>query len=71
MATMGTRDVTGKARPSAAPLGSPAMNLIVSPVEVQPVATLGFQSPPVGLPIMREGFVTETGFLLGSPKVGE
>ena len=38
-------------------------NVIVGPFTIQPVATLGLTPPPPGLPIMREGFITETGLL--------
>lgn len=72
MATMGKRGMTGKKpSPKSADLrsSSPAlmpMNLVVSPVRVQPVATLGFSPSALGVPIMREDFITETGFLRGS-----
>jgi hypothetical protein len=70
MATMGRRKVRPK-RPSDMPvgqIGSPAVNLIVNPFQIQPVATLGFEPSALGTPIMREGFVTETGLLVGSPQ---
>ncbi len=41
------------------------LNLIIQPVQIQPVAAQPFEMPAIGLPIMREGFVTETGFLRG------
>ncbi len=40
-------------------------NLIVRPTQIQPVVAQPFVAPIIGLPIMREGFVTDTGFLLG------
>ena len=42
------------------------MNLIVSPIDVHPIATLPFEPIKIGIPIMREGFITETGLLVGS-----
>lgn len=74
MAAMGKRGVTGK-KPSPksadVPSSSPAlmaMNLVISPVQIQPVATLGFAPSVPGVPIMREDFITETGFLPASPQ---
>jgi hypothetical protein len=45
-----------------------AVNSAINPILIQPIAILGFEPPIVGAPIMREGFITETGFLLGSPQ---
>jgi hypothetical protein len=47
---------------SAAPV-----NLIISTSQMQSAATIDFQPPAFGVPIMREGFITETGLLQGSP----
>ncbi len=75
MAAMGTRKVTSrKPKPKThfdSPLGQVglvAVNLIVSPFHIQPVATIGYRPASLGTPIMREGFVTDTGFLIGSPR---
>ena len=42
------------------------MEIFISPVQIQPIAILGFKPPVLGVPIMREGFITETGLLFGS-----
>jgi len=70
MATMGRRKVMAPKPPDVSPgqNGLLAINLIVSPFLIEPVATLGFEPPALGTPIMREGFVTDTGFLIGSPE---
>jgi len=47
--------------PSLAPVGS-GFNLLARTARVEVIARI-FEQPIVGLPIMREGFVTETGFL--------
>jgi hypothetical protein len=66
---MGTGQITPRQKPapdesqSLAPL---PVNLIVNPFLIQPVSTVGFVPAAVGTTIMREGFVTETGFLIGS-----
>lgn len=40
------------------------VNLTIAPVIVQPVAAVTLGTSAVGtVPIMREGFITETGFL--------
>ena len=39
-----------------------AINLVVSPILIQPIAILDFEPAVIGTPIMREGFMTETGF---------
>ncbi len=44
----------------AAPAG---VNLIASPIQINPISTFGVAPLAPGLPIMREGFITETGFL--------
>jgi hypothetical protein len=68
MATMGRRKVMPPDLPDVSPgqNGLVPVNLIVSPFLIEPVATLGFEPPALGTPIMREGFVTDTGFLIGS-----
>ena len=71
MATMGRRKITRAkilAKPADKPFmgtGSIATNLVISPIQIQPVATQGFELPVLGVPIMREGFITETGLLFG------
>ena len=71
MATMGRGKVTGKPgkaqkaakqQPLAAPL-APGLNVVIPVGQIAPVMRRGGNVPVVGLPIMREGFVTETGFL--------
>lgn len=74
MATMGRRKLTGTKvlKPADNPLVSIEyidMNLIISPIQIQSVAVQGFEAPVLGVPIMREGFVTETGFLVGSAEL--
>jgi len=72
MAAMGKRDITknealkslGSAR-QAHPMPVAGLNLIIRPTQIQPVVAQPFMAPTIGLPIMREGFVTDTGFLLG------
>jgi hypothetical protein len=72
MATMGRRKIAGikalkkSADKSFAEFGCMSVNLITSPIQIQPVATQGFEPPILGVPIMREGFITETGLLLHS-----
>jgi hypothetical protein len=70
MATMGRRKVMPPELPDVSPgqNGLLAVNLIVSPFLIEPVATLSFEPPAFGGPIMREDFVTDTGFLIGSPE---
>ena len=71
MAKMGAGKVASRRSPKLAgaersPLAAPAvfgLNLILPAAEVAPVTQRGLESPVVGLPIMREGFITETGFL--------
>jgi hypothetical protein len=69
MAALGTREMSKKnpvksAENPSAGIGSIPVNLIASPIAVQPVSTLGIQAPIVGTPIMREGFITNTGLVL-------
>ncbi len=69
---MGTRKLRNKKaasvetaserNPVAAPLLG-GVNLVIPTADLAPVMQRGVDVPPVGLPIMREGFVTETGFL--------
>lgn len=71
MAKMGTRQLTP--RPKSEPgesqrLAPPPVNLIINPSLIQPVSTLRLAPLVVGTTIMREGFITETGFLIGSPR---
>ena len=74
MATMGKRAVIKiKGMPKSADKsmggsGPMIVNLICCPIQIQPVATQGFEVPVLGVPIMREGFITETGFLLTAPE---
>jgi len=51
--------------PSLVPL-SPGLNLVVRTGHLEVIATSVFQPPAIGLPIMREGFLTETGLLAWS-----
>lgn len=39
------------------------MNLVATPLQVEPIATRDYDPPMIGMPIMGEGFVTDTGFL--------
>jgi hypothetical protein len=72
MATMGRRTMR-----SEDPVGKQAspetifvpVNRIIAPGSIQYSASMGIPPPPPGTPIMREGFVTSTGFLLQSPEV--
>jgi len=60
-----------KRSPSAAPpnqAGVMPVNLIISPVKIEPTATLTRAPIVVGGPIMREGFITETGVMVVSSK---
>ena len=68
MAKMGKRNLVPIAPPDVSPEQNkmPAANLIISPFLAEPITTLGVEPSFLGVPIMREGFVTETGFLVGS-----
>lgn len=73
MAAMGGGKVNGKfakAEKAAAPQPLAPLvrgvNVVISVGEFAPVLERGVDLPVVGLPIMPEGFVTETGFLPGS-----
>jgi hypothetical protein len=72
MAAMGARKVTaaklsrpqGTAPQSLTGAALPhGLNLVIRTTEFAPVMQRSVDLPVVGLPIMREGFVTETGFL--------
>ncbi len=75
MAAMGGRKVTGQLLKSQraappqplAPSLIGGVNLVVPITESAPIMERGVELPVVGLPIMREGFVTDTGFLAPSP----
>jgi len=43
-------------------VGAPAANLATGPASIQPVTTLGVQPSFLGSPIMRDDFITRTGF---------
>jgi hypothetical protein len=67
MAKMGTRKVIQKELADAiSPLQlvPQPVNLVINPFQIQPVATLGLPLSDIGMPIMREGFITATGFLV-------
>jgi hypothetical protein len=70
MATMGRREVADKERKLASSDGPfrvlriIGVDLIATSLQIQTVATLAPASPEFGgLPIMREGFITQTGYL--------
>jgi len=44
-------------------IGAPTVNLTASPFKVQLVTTLDVQPSLLGSPIMREDFITRTGFM--------
>jgi len=68
MAKMGTRGMKRQLRKEAPEVEAtipglqPGLNLVAIPAEVCVVAAQMFATPSFGVPIMREGFVTETGF---------
>lgn len=74
MAKMGNRAMTGKGttrgrQPEVAALSSSGLApAFAEPVHIQLVAIRHFAPTVQGAPIMREGFITGTGFLLGHPK---
>jgi hypothetical protein len=45
------------------PIRLMSINLVISPVRVQTTTTLVIAPSIVGVQIMREGFISETGFL--------
>jgi hypothetical protein len=55
----------GAQQPLATPLIR-TVNVVISVGEPAPVVERGIELPVIGAPIMREGFVTETGILPGS-----
>jgi len=69
MAKMGTGIVTPTKRTGTKSSDHPlsfmtlttSVNLIVNPVMVNPISTAGTPPLGLGLPIMREGFITDTG----------
>ena len=76
MAAMGTRKIAKVklARPQGAPETNPltipisgGFNILIPAISVGPIMTWGFLQPTIGLPIMREGFITTTGLLQSSP----
>ncbi len=76
MAAMGTRKVANSklARPRDAsemnPLTIPisgGLNIFIPVTRLVTVMSWGFERSVVGVPIMREGFVTGTGFLQPPP----
>jgi hypothetical protein len=72
MAAMGRRKIakvklaklrgSSEGNPLAVPI-SGGLNMLIPVSSIVAVMTWGFERPPIGLPIMREGFVTTTGFL--------
>jgi hypothetical protein len=75
MAAMGTRKIAKVklARPRGAsetnPLTIPisgGLNIFI-PAAIVTIMTWGYERPAIGLPIMREGFITTTGLLQSSP----
>jgi len=50
-------------------VGVMPINLVISPVRVEPTATVTCPPTAVGGPIMREGFITGTGFLITPAKL--
>ena len=67
MATLGRREMTKKNRPNppevpAISIAAPSVNLGAIPITIYPVSTLGVPPSILGSPIMREGFITATGF---------
>lgn len=76
MAALGTRKIAKVklARPKGAsetnPLAIPisgGLNLLIPAISVVTIMTWGYEQPVIGLPIMREGFITTTGLLQSSP----
>lgn len=75
MAKMGKRDMSvrkpGRVAPDTAaplPVDFLGVNLIASPIRIQTVAIVDYLPTTLGLPIMREGFITGTGFLPTPPR---
>jgi hypothetical protein len=71
MAKMGTRKLIRRepvgATSDERQIAAQPVNLVINPFQVQPVATVGLVPTDTGMSIMREGFITGTGFLIGSP----
>jgi hypothetical protein len=63
----GTRGAAGLS-PRLPPLAG-GLNLVIPTADLVWVAQRGVDLPIVGLPIMREGFVTGTGFLSAPEKL--
>lgn len=68
MATLGRREMTRKVRhdPPKVPevgVAVQVVNLSVFPSKIQPLTTLGIPTIRFGSPIMREDFITATGFM--------
>jgi len=76
MAKVGTRKIAkvklarslepSQTNPMTIPI-SGGVNIFIPLTRVVAVMSLGFEQPVVGLPIMREGFVTGTGLLQSYP----
>ena len=68
MAKMGQRKVSETKKREGTGLTVPALglNVVIPTVQVQTSAMVSVGST-LGIPIMREGFVTETGLLPSSP----
>ena len=65
---MTTKNKTAKNAP-ANPFLSPEpidVNLIMTQIAIQPIATLPIEPILIGIPIMREGFITETGLMISA-----
>ncbi|MCX5889937.1 MAG: hypothetical protein NTY36_10840 [Deltaproteobacteria bacterium] len=75
MAKMGRRKITkaklartqvaSETNPFIIPV-SGGLNILIPETEVVIGVAWGFEQPPIGLPIMREGFITTTGLLQSS-----
>jgi hypothetical protein len=68
MATLGRREMTRKVHhdPPKVPdvgIAIQVANLSVIPSKIQPLTTFGIQPIFFGSPIMREDFITTTGFM--------
>jgi hypothetical protein len=70
MAKMGTRRIVQGRRtannppePQVPMVGTIYANLIVSPVQIRSTSTFDLAPLGLGMPIMREGFITDTDFL--------
>lgn len=69
MAAMGRRKIAVKnplalsGMRTAIAVAPPSESLISGPIGTMTIASYGVELTVVGAPIMREGFITETGFL--------